>query len=62
MGSDPRRWVLNAHNRAHDVKNLWVLDGASFTSYNEKNPTLTVIAVALRAAEHLARAIDRNEV
>jgi choline dehydrogenase-like flavoprotein len=49
-------------NRAHDAKNLWVLDGASFTSYNEKNPTLTVIAVALRAAEHLARAMNRNEV
>jgi choline dehydrogenase-like flavoprotein len=62
MGADPRRSVLNAHNRAHDVKNLWVLDGASFTSYNEKNPTLTVIAVALRAAEHLARAMNRNEV
>ena len=62
MGTDPRRSVLNAHNRAHDVKNLWVLDGASFTSYNEKNPTLTVIAVALRAAEHLARAMNRNEV
>ena len=62
MGADPRRSVLNAHNRAHDVKNLWVLDGASFNPYKERHPTLLVIAVALRAAEHLAPAIDRNEV
>jgi choline dehydrogenase-like flavoprotein len=62
MGNDPRRSVLNNHNRAHDVKNLWVLDGASFTSYCEKNPTLTVIAVAIRAADHLAEALRRGEV
>ena len=61
MGSDPKKSVLNPSNRAHDVKNLWVLDGASFTSYNEKNPTLTVVAVAIRAAEHLAEALRRSE-
>jgi choline dehydrogenase-like flavoprotein len=62
MGNDPRRSVLNSRNQAHDVKNLWVLDGASFTSYCEKNPTLTVVAVAIRAADHLAEALRRGEV
>ncbi len=62
MGNDPGRSVLNHRNQAHDVKNLWVLDGASFTSFCEKNPTLTVIAVAMRAAHHLAEALKRNEV
>ena len=62
MGDDSRRSVLNARNQAHDVKNLWVLDGASFTSFCEKNPTLTVIAVAMRAAHHLAEALRSSEV
>jgi len=57
MGSDPKRSVLDATNRTHDVKNLWVLDGASFTSYCEKNPTLTVTAVAMRASDHLAETL-----
>ena len=62
MGDDPKRSVLNAYNRAHDVRNLWVLDGASFTSYCEKNPTLTVIAVAIRGCDHLAEALRKMEV
>lgn len=62
MGSDPKRSVLNSRNQTHDVKNLWVLDGASFTSFCEKNPTLTVIAVAMRAADHLAEAMKKGEV
>ena len=61
MGSDPKRSVLDATNRTHDVKNLWVLDGASFTSYCEKNPTLTVTAVAIRASDHLAEALRTME-
>ncbi|MGD0009935.1 MAG: GMC oxidoreductase [Terriglobia bacterium] len=62
MGDDPRRSVLNRYNRTHDVQNLWVLDGASFTSYCEKNPTLTVVAVAIRASDHLAEALRKMEV
>ncbi|MGA8183079.1 MAG: GMC family oxidoreductase [Terriglobia bacterium] len=61
MGSDPKRSVLDPTNRSHDVKNLWVLDGASFTSYSEKNPTLTVVAVAIRASDHLAEALRTME-
>jgi choline dehydrogenase-like flavoprotein len=62
MGDDPRTSVVNRYNRAHEVKNLWILDGASFTSYAEKNPTLTVIAVAMRAAHYLAEALRKGEV
>ena len=54
MGTDPARSVLNAFCRSHDVKNLFVVDGSGFPSYPDKNPTETVIAVALRAAEYLA--------
>jgi choline dehydrogenase-like flavoprotein len=62
MGNDPRTSVVNRWNRTHDVKNLWILDGASFTSGTEKSPTLTVIALAMRAAQNIAEALRRGEV
>ena len=62
MGNDPKRSVLNSRNQCHDVRNLWVFDGASFTSFCEKNPTLTVNAVAMRAADHLVEALRRGDI
>jgi choline dehydrogenase-like flavoprotein len=37
----------------HDVKNVFVVDGAAFTSASEKNPTLTILALAWRATDYL---------
>jgi len=51
MGNDPRRFVVNAWNQAHDVKNLFVVDGSSFTTSSAANPTSTIGALALRAAD-----------
>ena len=51
MGSDPRRSVVDAWNRAHDVPNLFVVDGSSFTTAAAVNPTSTIGALALRAAD-----------
>lgn len=51
MGSDPRRSVVNAWNQAHDVKNLFVVDGSSFTTSSGVNPTCTIGALALRVAD-----------
>jgi choline dehydrogenase-like flavoprotein len=51
MGDDPRTSVVNAWNRAHDVPNLFVVDGSSFTTGAGVNPTSTIGALALRAAE-----------
>jgi choline dehydrogenase-like flavoprotein len=51
MGADPRRSVVNAWNQAHDVKNLFVVDGSSFTTSSGVNPTCTIGALALRAAD-----------
>jgi len=62
MGDDPRTSVVNRSNRAHDVKNLWILDGASFTSCAEKEPTLTVTAVAMRGALGIVEALKKGEV
>ncbi len=54
MGNDPARSVLNRFNQMHEVDNVLVVDGSSFTSASEKNPTLTILALAWRAGDYLA--------
>ena len=53
MGADPKTSVLNSYCQAHDVKNLFVADGASLVTNPDKNPTLTILALSWRASEHL---------
>jgi choline dehydrogenase-like flavoprotein len=53
MGSDPKTSVLNQFNQSWDVKNLFVVDAASFASGTHKNPTLTIMALSWRASEYL---------
>lgn len=54
FGDDPAASVLDRHNRAHDLDNLWVVDAAFFPSSAGTNPALTLAANALRVADHLA--------
>lgn len=54
--------MLNGFNQMHAVKNVWVVDGSSFPSATEKNPTLTILAVAWRATDYLAEQIKRGQV
>jgi choline dehydrogenase-like flavoprotein len=51
MGDNPRTSVCNQWNRTHDVRNLVLADGAPFISNADKNPTLTIMALAWRAAD-----------
>ncbi len=53
MGSNAKTSVLNQYSQAHDVKNLFVTDGASFVTNSDKNPTLTIMALSWRASEYL---------
>jgi len=53
MGNDPKTSALNGFCQAHDVKNLFVTDGAAFVTNPDKNPTLTILAVSWRASEYL---------
>ena len=62
MGDDPKRSVLNKWCQSHDHKNLLVVDGASFTSSGWQNPTMTILALSMRAAEHLAGEMGRLNI
>jgi choline dehydrogenase-like flavoprotein len=53
MGKNPRTSALNGFCQAHDVKNLFVTDGACFVTNPDKNPTLTILALSWRASEFL---------
>ena len=54
FGSDPRTSVLDEYCRSHDVENLFVVDASFFPSSAAVNPGLTIIAQALRTADHIA--------
>jgi choline dehydrogenase-like flavoprotein len=54
MHESPRYGVVDGWNRLHDVKNLLVVDASCFATCVEKNPSLTAMAIAMRAAERLA--------
>lgn len=62
MGADPKRSALNGFNQMHDVKNVYVVDGSSFTTASEKNPTLTILALAWRATDHMAEEIRAGRI
>ena len=46
--------VLNKWNQSHDIKNLFVVDGSSFVSGGSQNPTMTILALSMRAADYMA--------
>ncbi len=56
MGDDPRRSVVDHSGRAHDVDNLYVVDGSVFVTGASVNPTPTLQAIALRCADHIRKA------
>jgi choline dehydrogenase-like flavoprotein len=62
MGDDPRTSPLNKFSQAHEVRNLFVADGAVFVSNPDKNPTHTIIALAWRTAEYLAEEMRKGNV
>ena len=57
FGTDPAASVLDVHCKAHDLDNLYVVDGSFMPSIGAVNPTLTIIANALRVGDHIAERI-----
>ena len=62
MGADPKKSVLNQYCQAWDVKNLFVTDGGPFVSNADKNPTLTIMANAWRACDHLLAEMKKGNI
>jgi choline dehydrogenase-like flavoprotein len=62
MGSNPRTSVLNAFCQAHEVKNLFVADAAPFVSQPHKNPTWTILALAMRTSEKIAEEVGKRNL
>ncbi len=62
MGHDSARSVVNAYSRAHDVPNLFVVDGSNFVTSARQQPTATIQALAYRASEHMIQAAKSGEL
>jgi choline dehydrogenase-like flavoprotein len=62
MGSDPKSSVTNAWGQTWDIDNLIVADGGVFASNADKNPTLTIMALAWRASDHILERMRRKEL
>lgn len=62
MGNDPKASVADKYHRAHDVKNLFIVDGSSFVTSGRGQPTMTIQALAFRAADHIAQFATRLEI
>jgi choline dehydrogenase-like flavoprotein len=54
MSENPRDGVVNKHGQTHDIKNLFVSDGSQFTTGATENPTLTIVALAIRQADFIS--------
>lgn len=62
MGRDPKTSVLNGYNQCHDVDNLFVTDGSSFSSSATQNPSLTFMALTARAVDYAAKEIKAGRI
>ncbi len=62
MGNDPKSSVVDKYHRAHDVPNLFIVDGSSFVTSGRGQPTLTIQALAFRAADHIGQFAKRGEI
>jgi choline dehydrogenase-like flavoprotein len=62
MSGRPEDGVVNQWGQTHDVKNLFVSDGSQFTTGAAANPTLTIVALAIRQADYIARQLASSEL
>ena len=62
MGRDPKTSVLNKFNQIHNVKNVFVTDGACMTSTSTQNPSLTYMAMTARAANHAIKEMKKGNI
>lgn len=59
---DPRDGVTNARGQTHDLKNLFISDGSVLRTPGAANPTLTIVALALRQAEYISQQMKAGNI
>jgi choline dehydrogenase-like flavoprotein len=62
MGNDAQTSVVDRYHRSHDISNLFICDGSSMVTSGRGQPTMTIMALAFRAAEHIAAAAKANAI
>lgn len=62
MSGNPRDGVVNKHGQTHDITNLFISDGSQFTTGAAENPTLTIVALAIRQADHIADEMNKGSL
>jgi len=60
MGNDPKTSVVNRYSQAHDVPNIFVTDGACWVSSGNQNPTLTMMAITVRACDYILQEYSKQ--
>jgi choline dehydrogenase-like flavoprotein len=62
MGRDPKTSVLNEFNQCHDVRNVFVTDGAAMASSACQNPSITYMALTARACDYAVKQMTRGKL
>ena len=62
QSANPRDGVCNSYGQSHDIPNLFISDGSQFTSGGAENPTLTIVALAIRQAGYLADRLNQKQI
>lgn len=62
QSAKPGDGVCNGFGQTHDVKNLFISDGSQFTTSAAENPTLTIVALAIRQADYIADQMNRRSI
>ena len=62
MSENPRDGVCNKFGQTHDIKNLFISDGSVLSTAGAANPTLTIVALALRQAEYIVREMKEHNI
>jgi choline dehydrogenase-like flavoprotein len=62
MGNDPKTSYLNQYTQSHDISNLFVMDASSFVSGGCQNPTLTIMAIAVRSCDYLMEEMKKGNI
>ena len=62
MGLSAKDSVCNGYGQTHDVANLFISDGSQFTTGGAENPTLTIVTLAIRQAEYIAKQMSERMI